>query len=43
MASLGSKRPHELGPMDRYASKIDPETSIDTRKKTRQQNIHDAL
>lgn len=31
---IGSKRSSKLGPMDRYASKIDLETSVDTRRKT---------
>lgn len=43
LASIGSKRPRKLGPMDRYRSTIDPETSLETRRKTGQQNIHDAL
>lgn len=32
---LGSKRSSELGLMDRYAPKIDLETSVDTRRKTK--------
>lgn len=31
---IRSKRSSKLGPMDRYASKIDLETSVDTRRKT---------
>lgn len=33
MASISSKRSRELGPMDRFTSKNDPETSIDTRRR----------
>ena len=37
------KRPHFLGPMDRFASAINPESSMNPEKKMRQQNISDAL
>lgn len=43
MASIGLKSPPELGPIDRYATKIDLETFIDMRKKTREQNIYNVL
>nr|XP_011468457.1 PREDICTED: uncharacterized protein LOC101302773 [Fragaria vesca subsp. vesca] len=32
-----------LGPMDRYASAIDPDSSLDGSKKMKQQNINDSL
>ena len=38
---LGNKRPRPLGPMDRYASEINPDETFP--KTTRQQSIHDAL
>ncbi|XP_050378351.1 uncharacterized protein LOC126795582 [Argentina anserina] len=37
------KRPHFLGPIDRYASSITPDSSIDGSKRTRQQNINDVI
>lgn len=40
---IGSKRQHELGPMDRFASKTDPEASSESIRTMRQQNIYDAL
>ncbi|CAN6720326.1 unnamed protein product [Malus baccata var. baccata] len=41
---IGSrKRPRTLGPMDRFASSINPDSSNEGSKKTRQQNIHDAI
>ncbi|XP_024161380.1 uncharacterized protein LOC112168490 [Rosa chinensis] len=41
--SLSRKRPHFLGPIDKFASSITPEDSIDGSKKMRQQNINDAI
>ena len=42
--TLGSRKtPRNLGPMDRFASTIDPDSSLDGSKKMRQQNINDAL
>ncbi|CAN6678154.1 unnamed protein product [Malus baccata var. baccata] len=41
---IGSrKRPRTLGPMDRFASSINPDSSNEGSKKTRQQTIHDAI
>ncbi|XP_077233649.1 uncharacterized protein LOC143875954 [Tasmannia lanceolata] len=40
---IGSKRPRELGPMDQYASKINPEATMNLGQKTRQKSINDAL
>ncbi|CAN6579016.1 unnamed protein product [Malus baccata var. baccata] len=41
---IGSrKRPRTLGPMDRFASSINPDSSNEGSKKTRQQNIHNAI
>ncbi|CAN6584346.1 unnamed protein product [Malus baccata var. baccata] len=41
---IGSrKRPRTLGPMDRFASSINPDSSNEGSKKTRQQNFHDAI
>ncbi|CAN6552248.1 unnamed protein product [Malus baccata var. baccata] len=37
------KRPRTLGPMDRFASSINPDSSNEGSKKTRQQNIHHAI
>ena len=38
------KRPHFLGPMDKYASSITPDdSSIDGSKRMRQQNLNDAI
>ncbi|XP_061994995.1 uncharacterized protein LOC133712901 [Rosa rugosa] len=37
------KRTHFLGPMDKFASTITPDSSIDGSKKMRQQNINDAI
>ncbi|PRQ22552.1 putative transcription factor/ chromatin remodeling BED-type(Zn) family [Rosa chinensis] len=43
-ASQGTRRmPHTLGPMDRFATPIDPDSSLDGSRKMRQQNINDAL
>ncbi|XP_062014189.1 uncharacterized protein LOC133730654 [Rosa rugosa] len=43
-ASQGTRRmPHTLRPMDRFASPIDPDSSLDGSRKMRQQNINDAL
>ncbi|XP_024200409.1 uncharacterized protein LOC112203718 [Rosa chinensis] len=41
--SLSRKRPHFLGPIDKFASSITPDSSIDGSKKMRQQNINDAI
>ena len=39
-----AKKPHTLGPMDQFSRPIDPmESTIELRKKSRQQNINDAL
>ena len=44
MEGIGSKkRPHFLGPIDKFASAINPDSSMDTSKRMRQQNINDAL
>ena len=45
VVEVGSKRkkPHFLGPMDRFASTINPDSSIDAMKRMKQQNMHDAL
>ncbi|TQE07882.1 hypothetical protein C1H46_006531 [Malus baccata] len=41
---IGSrKRPRTLGPMDRFASAINPDSSNEGSKNTRQQNINDAI
>ncbi|XP_070682491.1 uncharacterized protein [Malus domestica] len=41
---IGSRKmPRTLGPMDRFASAINPDSSNEGSKKTRQQNIHDAI
>ncbi|CAN6566518.1 unnamed protein product [Malus baccata var. baccata] len=41
---IGSrKRPRTLGPMDKFASSINLDSSNEGSKKTRQQNIHDAI
>ena len=41
---IGSRqRPRTLGPMDRSASSINPDSSNEGSKKTRQQNIHHAI
>ncbi|XP_057510756.1 uncharacterized protein LOC130793119, partial [Actinidia eriantha] len=37
------KRPHFLGPIDKFASAINPDSSMVTSKRMRQQNISDAL
>ncbi|KAK2655648.1 hypothetical protein Ddye_008700 [Dipteronia dyeriana] len=37
------KRPHFLGPMDRIASKLNPEASMSASKSLRQQHINDVL
>lgn len=39
IADIGSKRPHDLIPMESYASKIDVDSSFPTSRKTRQRNI----
>ncbi|CAN6685690.1 unnamed protein product [Malus baccata var. baccata] len=36
-------KPRTLGPMDKFASSINPDSSNEGSKKTRQQNIHDAI
>ena len=44
MEEVGSKkRPRFLGPIDKVASAINPDSSIDTSKRMQQQNISDAL
>ncbi|TXG53907.1 hypothetical protein EZV62_019163 [Acer yangbiense] len=37
------KKPNFLGPMDKFTSKIDPESSMSTSKSLRQQNINDVI
>ena len=38
-----AKKPHTLGPMDQFSRPIDPmESTVELRKKSRQQNINDA-
>ena len=37
------KKPNFLGPMDKFTSKIDAESSMSTSKALRQQNMNDAL
>lgn len=41
--TLGSKPSRSLGPMDKFATDINPEASLNVAKTTREQNIHDAL
>ncbi|PSR87513.1 Translation initiation factor IF-2 like [Actinidia chinensis var. chinensis] len=40
---VSNKRPRFLGPIDKFASAISPDSSMDTSKRMRQQNISDAL
>ncbi|GFZ18507.1 HAT transposon superfamily protein [Actinidia rufa] len=40
---VSKKRPRFLGPIDKFASAINPDSSMDTSKRMRQQNISDAL
>lgn len=42
VAINGTKRQPNLNPMDKYASKIDREASIDSGRTLRQQTIHNA-
>ncbi|XP_024195944.2 uncharacterized protein LOC112199119 [Rosa chinensis] len=43
VAPCKKRMPRTLGPMDRFATPIDPDSSLDGSRKMRQQNINDAL
>ena len=45
LVEVGStrKKPHFLGPLDRFTSNINPDSSNDVAKRMRQQNINDAI
>lgn len=41
--TLGSKPPRSLGPIDKFATEINPEATLNVAKTTREKNLHDVL